>query len=317
MVENKEKLLKDNKINSKNTLPFVSVIVPVYNDEKRIGKCIESLLQQTYPKDRYEIIIVDNNSTDNTREVIKKYPVRMLIEDKIQSSYAARNKGIKNSKGEILAFTDSDVLVSNTWIDVSVREMTKLNCSYFGTKVNIQVHKQDVSYLELFELCYGFPIEHMIKEYNYIQTCSLFVKKIVFEKVGLFDDRLISGGDYEFGKRVKENGFIQAYTNKTYISHPARISLMGNLKRAIRIGKGHAQLARYHPCLYNDVSFLSLIKIRKFLPPKIGKFIKDMEKFNYCKFATKIKTYLLSYIIKIAINFGTLQEFISIKRKGL
>ena len=60
-------------------LPFVSIIVPVYNDRKRIGRCIESLLRQSYPADRREIIIVDNNSTDGTRDVIGRYPVTLLL----------------------------------------------------------------------------------------------------------------------------------------------------------------------------------------------------------------------------------------------
>src|SRR3990170_3006911 len=104
-------------------IPKISVIVPVYNDAQRIGKCIESLLQQTYPHEKYEVIIIDNGSTDETREVIKKYPVKLLIEDKIQSSYAARNKGIKNAKGEVIAFTDSDCIPGNDWIERGVANL--------------------------------------------------------------------------------------------------------------------------------------------------------------------------------------------------
>ena len=103
-------------LDNNDGIPFVSVIVPVYNDGQRIGKCIEALLIQTYPQAHFEIIIVDNGSNDNTRSVIEEHPVKLLVEDRIQSSYAARNKGIKNAKGEVIAFTDADCIPAPDWI---------------------------------------------------------------------------------------------------------------------------------------------------------------------------------------------------------
>ena len=94
---------------------FISVIVPVYNEEDNIGFLIKRLLSLNYPKNRYEIIIVDNNSKDNTPEIIKKYKVIYLNEKK-QSSYAARNKGIKKAKGNILAFVDGDCIPDKEWL---------------------------------------------------------------------------------------------------------------------------------------------------------------------------------------------------------
>jgi len=85
---------------------FISIIVPAYNCESTIESCVNALLQQDYSKDHYEIIIVDNNSKDNTAELIKKYPVTYLMQDRIQTSYASRNYGIENTKGAIIAFTD-------------------------------------------------------------------------------------------------------------------------------------------------------------------------------------------------------------------
>src|SRR3990170_2881853 len=100
----------------KDNHPMVSIIVPVFNGENAIEECIQSLLDQDYPRDKYEIIIVDNNSKDGTGEIIKRYPVLYLLEDEIQSSYAARNKGIGYAQGEIFAFTDSDCVASKNWL---------------------------------------------------------------------------------------------------------------------------------------------------------------------------------------------------------
>ena len=99
-----------------NNIPYISVIVPVYNGETTIGKCVEALLNQDYPKDKYEVIIVDNNSKDKTAEVIDQYPVTYALEKGTQSSYAARNSAIKMAKGDVLAFTDSDCIANNSFM---------------------------------------------------------------------------------------------------------------------------------------------------------------------------------------------------------
>ena len=90
------------------TNPFVSVIVPVYNDPEGIRDCLTALSEQSYPDDRYEVIVVDNGSTDSTRSVISEFPVTFRIEDEIQGSYAARNTGIANAHGDVFGFVDAD-----------------------------------------------------------------------------------------------------------------------------------------------------------------------------------------------------------------
>ena len=99
-----------------NNQPFISIIVPVYNGENIIGACLKSLLAQDYPKDKYEVIAVDNNSKDKTADIIKEYSVHYLFESKVQGSYAARNTGVRHAKGEILAFTDADCVADKGWL---------------------------------------------------------------------------------------------------------------------------------------------------------------------------------------------------------
>src|SRR4028118_1525930 len=98
-------------------LPKTSVIVPVYNGEADLPELINCLQAQTYPGDRVEYLLVDNGSSDRTASVIQTaiqetaslgITLRYLQENKIQSSYAARNTGIRAVKSEILAFTDAD-----------------------------------------------------------------------------------------------------------------------------------------------------------------------------------------------------------------
>ena len=96
--------------------PTVSVIVPVFNSEKFLRRCVEGLLQQTYERSAYEILLVDNNSTDRSRDVAREYRDVRLISEPRQGSYAARNRGVSVSSGEILAFTDADCVASPSWL---------------------------------------------------------------------------------------------------------------------------------------------------------------------------------------------------------
>ena len=119
-------------------LPFASVIVPVYNGESMIAECIESLLSQDYPKDKYEIIVVDNNSNDHTPDIVKKYPVKYTMETRIQSSYAARNTGVKYAEGEALIFFDADQIATQNWLKNLMQEWTQKQYGAFGGRaVNI------------------------------------------------------------------------------------------------------------------------------------------------------------------------------------
>lgn len=91
----------------------ISVVIPVYNEEKYIGACLESLMKQTEQAD--EIIVVNNNSTDNSVKIIKQFPVRILKEKK-QGMTHARNKGFNEAQYEIIARTDADTILPSNWI---------------------------------------------------------------------------------------------------------------------------------------------------------------------------------------------------------
>lgn len=94
----------------------ISVIVPFYNAEKYIRDCIDSLLSQKFPAEKYELIFVDNNSTDVSADIVKHYPRINYVSETKQSPYTARNRGIKEASGEIIAFTDPDCIAFPDWL---------------------------------------------------------------------------------------------------------------------------------------------------------------------------------------------------------
>lgn len=107
--------------------PLISIIIPVYNAEKYIEKCLDSILNQNIDSNIYEILVIDNNSSDNTAQIVKKYSKVIMLNESKQGSYAARNKGLDYSKGKYLAFTDADCIVDRFWLSSFVEKINEMN----------------------------------------------------------------------------------------------------------------------------------------------------------------------------------------------
>src|SRR5262245_61336705 len=116
--------------------PFVSVIIPVWNDSHRLKACLQALELQTYPRTLYEVIVVDNASDEPADRVASEFSKARTITEPTQGSYAARNKGISVAKGEILAFTDSDCVPALDWLEKGVSNMTRVpRCGLLAGRV--------------------------------------------------------------------------------------------------------------------------------------------------------------------------------------
>jgi glycosyltransferase involved in cell wall biosynthesis len=94
----------------------ISIIIPFYNAEAYIERCIAGLLAQDYPAGRFEIIMIDNNSPDRSVELVRRYPAVRLLHEPTQGAYAARNTGVRAARGRILAFTDPDCVPDRDWL---------------------------------------------------------------------------------------------------------------------------------------------------------------------------------------------------------
>lgn len=224
--------------------PFISVIVPVLNAENIIEKCIQSLLDLDYPKSRHEIIIVDNNSTDNTRLIIEKYPVKLLLETK-KSSYIARNTGIRASKGEILVFTDSDCIVDKNWLTNIIKKFDDPKVGGIGGKLVGYSPKTIVEkYLTATSYFNAEATANLAKPY--FVTANVAYKRSIMEEISLFDESFTSWGDADLSYRIVGQGYKIVYEPEAVVYHKHRSSLKDLFFQNLKNGRGRVKLYKKH-----------------------------------------------------------------------
>jgi len=220
--------------------PLVTVVIPVYNDADRLAHCLGALVDQTYPGDRLEILVVDNGSEDHIEEVVDRFDhVRLLVEPR-QGSYSARNRGIRNASGEIIAFTDADCVPSSTWVERGVSHLVRDPViGLVGGRIDVLADDpQDPNGVELADIIISFQQRRFIEELRFAATASVFTRKAVFDRVGFFDEALMSGGDRDWGARVDDAGYQLVYADDVVITHPARRSLRQLYARSKRLHAG-------------------------------------------------------------------------------
>lgn len=228
--------------------PFVSIIIPVLNEVEQLSVCLSASSNQTYPESKYEIIVVDNGATEIIRQTVEKFEKVKYLKESQGFSYNARNTGIKNAKGEFLAFTDADCIPEKDWLENGVKRFVEEeNCGIVGGKIEFFfLDENKPNAVELYESLFYLEQKKYIEQLNFSTTANLFTHKRVFDKVGLFQTDMTSGGDYEFGNRVFENSLRIVYEEKAIIKHPARHDLIKFLNKERRIRGGAISLEKYN-----------------------------------------------------------------------
>lgn len=214
----------------------VSVVIPVYNDRLRLERCLTALQNQTYPD--FEILVVDNRSTENIYSVCEKFPNVAYLFESAPGSYAARNRGIEYAQGDVIAFTDSDCIPDVDWL---VQGIVALQCDpgigLVGGRIEFFFKGKQPTVAEYIDsICYLQQRTYIIRD-HYAAGANLMVLRKVIDQVGGFDDRLLSLGDKEFGQRVYNADWLLAYAPNAVVLHPARPhlkALLTKLRRQIR-----------------------------------------------------------------------------------
>jgi len=218
---------------TRETFPLVTVIIPHYNDLKRLDQCLNAVMAQTYPRDRFEVIVSDNNSPVGIEAVAAVVGDRgRVIHAPIKGAGPARNAGVKAASNEILAFTDSDCIPEKGWLEAGVKVLAGVD--YVGGKVAVLTRPGITkSGAEAYECLFAFNNEKYVTQEGFSVTANMFCTKTMFQKNG--DFRSDVSEDTEWGLRAKDNGFRIAFARDAVVGHPAREDWEALRKKMVRI----------------------------------------------------------------------------------
>lgn len=217
---------------------LVSVIIPVYNGEKYIKKAIDSVLNQTIPKGMYEVIVVDDGSTDSTADILNSFGKKIIvITTQNHGTASALNKGLEWAGGKWIKWLSADDEMLPNCLDVLTSNATDHNTIYYTNYHIIDAkgkHKMD--YIEQVR-----PVSDLWDRF-YGNGSTTLIHKYVFDKCGLFDEALRHSEDYEFWLRATmvhdvKMDLIPIFTIN-YRNHPDQLThkVGGSLDKMIKDG---------------------------------------------------------------------------------
>ena len=236
--------------------PHVSVIIPIYNGAADVPDLLHCLQAQTYPADRIEYFLVDNNSCDHTFDLLQHHAaklvtahlqVHILRETEIQSSYAARNTGICAAKGEILAFTDADCRPHPDWLRYLVQPFVDSAVGIVaGEILALPGNTLLERYADRHEtLSQRHTLAHPFSPYG--QTANLAIRCSVVKQVGLFRPYLTTGGDADLCWRIlRQSNWQIQFAEEAIVQHRHRSTLAGLCSQWRRYGQSNRYLHDLH-----------------------------------------------------------------------
>ena len=276
-----------------------SVVIPVYNEAIELEKTLRALQGQTYPQEQFEVIVVDNGSTDHTRELVEDFCVTYLLQDEyLNSSYSSRNRGIERAEGEVVALLDGTVIPEKEWLEEALNCMEARQADIVTSNVRFDFDGK-VTAGKLYDTN-NATTERQVRERKVAVTASLFVKAFLFKKLGMFKEGAKTAEDVIWTLNATQMGYKLEYCKKS-IAYKKAKTFKQLLKKQWREGKGYPEFWKKQDKNINVYKklFRSLLPYH---PKKINKLLQNVD-FEVGLFH-KIKLYFVAWAVFIVLTLG-------------
>ncbi|HYT82491.1 MAG TPA: glycosyltransferase [Gemmatimonadales bacterium] len=229
--------------------PRISVVVCTYNGSRTIRECLEGLARLAYRD--YEVIVVDDGSTDATAAIAQEYACR-LIRTENRGLANARNTGLKAATGEIVAYIDDDAYPDPHWL--SYLATAFMSTSYAGVGGPNIAPPGDGPIAECVARAPGRPLHVLLtdREAEHIPGCNMAFRRACLAEIGGFDPRFrTAGDDVDVCWRLRDSGWTLGFHPAAVVWHHHRNSLRSYWKQQLGYGRAEAMLERKWPEKYN------------------------------------------------------------------
>jgi cellulose synthase/poly-beta-1,6-N-acetylglucosamine synthase-like glycosyltransferase len=246
------------------TKPFVSVVIPVKNAERFLEQCLKSLLELDYPKDKYEVIISDSDSTDRTREIAASLGAIVIIAEG-PSVCSARNSGFRKAKGEIIAFSDADCIMDRGWLSNAVKYFKDETIACVGGPSLLPEDEtafgEACGFIFSFRLFtggspYGLNFKE-VREVKHNPGCNAIYRRSVLEKVMPVDECFFEGEDVVMNKKISDLGYRFLFTPDTKVWHYRCSTPRRFFRQNFRYGVGRVLMWRESDELINPLHIIA------------------------------------------------------------
>lgn len=247
-------------------LPFVSVVIPAFNEEEMIAQCLESIKRGDYPKERYQIIVVDNGSQDRTREISRSHGA-VVWEDRDKKVSGLRNLGAFHAIGDLLAFVDADCMVAENWLSEGARYFFNEEVVAWGAA---PLPPEDSTWVQEIWYCVR-KAKFSIQTVEWLESMNLFLRKKDFEKIGGFSENLVTAEDVDFCYRlsVLGKGKILSDQNIRVIHLGEAATIKSFFGKELWRGLGNIKSIRHHKAEMDELPSLLLPLYFGFLCPVV------------------------------------------------
>ncbi len=289
--------------------PFVSIIIPVLNNQEGLSRALFAIDKQTYPKSNFEVIIVDNASNKSPKEIAIKYGFTYLEEYiNLNSPYSSRNRGLEVAKGEIIVLLDTTCAPTKFWIEEGVKAIQS-GCDLVGGNVVFEVNKKS-TLGEMYDSLISVRMKESILKKNVATTTNLFLHKRVLDRIGYFPEKLRSGGDIRWTGKATSQGFKLCFseTAKVFMK-TRRLSLL--ISKQYRVSKGM-------PAIWKERGGFTSNFIKKgilfMLPPNPYRLIKLIESNNFLFMKKHLFSLIfIGYLLRITAGAGIWVELLKLE----
>jgi glycosyltransferase involved in cell wall biosynthesis len=232
--------------------PKVSIVVASYNGVRTLKACLDSLSHLNYPD--YEVILVDDGSTDTTPQIASLYPKVRYFAQRHQGLSVARNTGIAAADGEIIAYTDSDCRADEDWLYYLIADL--LNSKFTGIGGHNFLPPEDSAVAAVVQASPGGPAHVMLSDRlaEHIPGCNMAFYKWALLEIGAFDPIFQrAGDDVDICWRLQRRGYKIGFSPAGFVWHYRRSTTGAYLKQQRGYGEAEALLVRRHPEYFNTL----------------------------------------------------------------